>query len=301
LRLAVRAFVRAVHPDLFASGPAGAAAVNDESLKTIQGVLDAVTKSKSIPAAGIKRLKFYVRDSASPEGVRMVSQNFKTTGGDCRNLVAKQLEHLFESVGVPSTFEWGPGDWTHDPESAENARNRGAAPADLDPYSTARDGSGGSPARARDETDASWDPESSSERDASFSRSERKRRADLHGALRVNDKLFEAIAAVPWIPEPRGDDRVRAINDEIVPRLSKEGWRISRDVVERIWRGERDDAAVMHGVDAASGLALSAIVRHSRNFDRVYGKPNTPRVNFYPGPAGNREDGEDAGEDAGER
>ena len=24
------------------------------------------------------------------------------------------------------------------------------------------------------------------------------------GALKVNDKLFEAIAAVPWIPEPDG-------------------------------------------------------------------------------------------------
>ena len=107
----------------------------------------------------------------------------------------------------------------------------------------------------------------------------------------MNDKLFEAIAAVPWIPEPIGDDRVRAINDEIVPRLEKEGWRVSRDVIERIWRGERDDASVMDGVDAASGLALSAIVRHSRNFDRAYGKPNKPRVNFYPKPPPSADDG----------
>ena len=106
----------------------------------------------------------------------------------------------------------------------------------------------------------------------------------------MNDKLFEAIAAVPWIPEPVGDDRVRAINDEIVPRLEKEGWRVSRDVIERIWRGERDDASVMDGVDAASGLALSAIVRHSRNFDRAYGKPNAPRINFYPKPPPSADD-----------
>ena len=63
------------------------------------------------------------------------------------------------------------------------------------------------------------------------------------------------------------------------------------DVIERIWRGERDDANVMDGVDAASGLALSAIVRHARNFDRAYGKPAAPRVNFYPGPPSSRDDG----------
>lgn len=102
------------------------------------------------------------------------------------------------------------------------------------------------------------------------------------GALRINDKLFEAIAAVPWIPEPQGDDRVRAINAEIVPRLAKEGWDVSRENIERIWRGERDDASVMEGLDAASGLALSAIIRHARNFDRVYGTPAKPRVRFYP-------------------
>ena len=38
------------------------------------------------------------------------TQNFKTTGGDCRNLVAKQLATLFAAVGVPSEFQWGEGD-----------------------------------------------------------------------------------------------------------------------------------------------------------------------------------------------
>ena len=36
------------------------------------------------------------------------------------------------------------------------------------------------------------------------------------------------------------------------------------------------------GVDAASALAMGAIVRHAKNFDRVYGKPNKERENFYP-------------------
>ena len=138
LKDAMRRLVRAVHPDLFASGPVGASAVNDESLKTIQGVLDAVTKSRTIPDAGIKRLRFFVRDAEAPEGVRVVTQNFKTTGGDCRNLVAKQLAALFAAVGVPSEFQWGEGDWTRDPESAPNARNRGGAAAGWDLYPAAR-------------------------------------------------------------------------------------------------------------------------------------------------------------------
>jgi hypothetical protein len=284
LKDAMRSLVRAVHPDLFASGPAGASAVNDESLKTIQGVLDAVTKSRVIPDAGIKRLKFYVRDAAAPEGVRVVTQNFKTTGGDCRNLVARQLKELFSAVGVAPEFRWNEGDWTHDPESAPNARARGDVAKGWDLYPAAR-----SHADAKSAASSSSSRFSSDRDDAP--RDDTKRRADLHGALKVNDKLFEAIAAVPWIPEPIGDDRVRAINHEIVPRLEKEGWRVSRDVIERIWRGERDDASVMDGVDAASGLALSAIVRHSRNFDRAYGKPNKPRVNFYPKPPPSADDG----------
>ena len=65
--------------------------------------------------------------------------------------------------------------------------------------------------------------DTSTKTDDAGSKMSRKRRSELQGALKVNDKLFEAIAAVPWIPEPNGDDRVFVINTEIVPRLRKEG------------------------------------------------------------------------------
>lgn len=279
LRDAMRALVRKVHPDLFASGPAGASEVNDDSLKTIQGVLDAVTKSKSIPDAGIKRLRFYVRDESAPEGTRVVPFTFKTTGGDCRNLVARQLTQLFDAVGVPSAFKWEPGDWEHSPKSAENASNRGDVAEGWNLYPVAR----GHETDKRTTSAAASSSSSTSSSSSSSSRTNGARRGGaLMGALKINDKLFEAIAAVPWIPEPQGDDRVRAINAEIVPRLAKEGWDVSRENIERIWRGERYDAAVMEGLDAASGLALGAIIRHARNFDRVYGTPAKPRVRFYP-------------------
>ena len=290
LKEAMRRLVRLVHPDLFASGPAGAAEVNDESLKAIQGVLDSITRSKRLPDAGVRRLRFYVRDPIAPEGVRLVPFTFKTTGGDCRNLVAKQLRSLFDAVGVrPSAFRWEAGDWEHAPERAANAsargdenqnenqnenepsrRSRGAPGMDLYP--------GGM--RAHETTGGSGGGEGAGAKGGSSGSSAATK--TLAAALKINDKLFEAIAAVPWIPEPRGDDRVRAINAEIIPRLSREGWAVSREKIEAVWRGERDDAVAMEGVDAASALAMGAIVRHAKNFDRVYGKPNKERENFYP-------------------
>ena len=209
--------------------------------------------------------------------------------------VASQLTRLFEEVGVPSEFRWEPGDWDNDPDTAAiNARsNRGG---------------GGD-----DNTHVAAAPYASSSSRSSGGRSStQKKPKDLMGALKVNDKLFEAIAAVPWIPEPEGDDRVRAIINDIIPMLVKQGWRLELDrdrdqaggggggggagpgregggggggggsAVEKIWRGERDESVVMDGVDAASGLALSAIVRHAKNFDRVLGKPTKERLNFYP-------------------
>lgn len=256
LKDAMAKLVAKVHPDLFASGPAGAGETNDESLKAIQTVLDSVTRDKTTPNAGIKRLKFFVHDDESPEGVRVVPFSFKTTGGDCRNLVARQLRDVMAKVGVPGDFRWDPGDWDVRDSSGYVARSH-------NPWSNVK---GVDYSNSNGGDDAAGG----------------RKRGDLVAALKINDRLFEAIAAVPWIPEPQGDDRVRAINEEIVPRLAKEGWALDRRVLERIWRGERDDAAVMDGVDAASGLALQAIVKHARAFDRAYGKPARERANFYP-------------------
>jgi len=72
----------------------------------LAGVLDSVTKSKEMPNAGFQRLKFYIRDDAAPEGVTMVPFTLKTTGGDCRNLVARQLSQLFKDVGIAPDFRW---------------------------------------------------------------------------------------------------------------------------------------------------------------------------------------------------
>ena len=259
LKDAMAELVAKVHPDLFASGPAGAGETNDESLKAIQTVLDSVTRDKTTPNAGIKRLKFFVKDDESPQGVRVVPFSFKTTGGDCRNLMAKQLKDVMAKVGTSSDFRWDPGDWEVRADAGYVARSQ-------NPWSNVKG--------------TSYEHENGGE-DGSIE-TNRRRRGDLVAALKIADGLFEAIAAVPWIPEPQGDDRVRVINTEIVPRLAKEGWALDKDRVERIWRGERDDASVMDGLDAASGLALQAIVKHARAFDRAYGKPARERTDFYP-------------------
>ena len=39
---------------------------------------------------------------------------------------------------------------------------------------------------------------------------------------------------------------------------------------------------MIDGGDAASALALAAILRLSRNFERALGAPETPRAEFWP-------------------
>ena len=61
----------------------------------------------------------------------------------------------------------------------------------------------------------------------------------------------------------------------------EEIWR-EKSRREAIWRGERDEDKVIDGGDAASALALAAILRLSRNFERALGAPETPRAEFWP-------------------
>ena len=275
LKEAMRALLKKVHPDLFRDKPelAGAAETNDESLKVIQGILDAVTKSKSTPERGNKRLKFYVRDESVPGGVRLVPFALKTTGGDCRNLVARQLETLFEDVGVPSEFRWEAGDWENFPESVANARDW-SPPRDWTPPPTAP-----APSPSTSSADAKVYSAAAAAADAE----EREHAAKVKAALKMNEVLFETLAAVPWIPEnAEGNERLGAIVHAVIPRLEKGGWRLPRASLEAIWRGERDEDKVIDGGDAASALALAAILRLSRNFERALGAPETPRAEFWP-------------------
>ena len=261
LKVVMKGLVRKVHPDLFRSGPPGAAEVNDDSLKEIQGLLDAVTKSKSIPLSGIKRLKFYVHDDSAPEGVRVVPISFKTTGGDCRNMVATQLKLLFRQVGVPSEFRWEDGDWENNPDGASNASNRGdSAPAPApattpQPAPTSSEEIGGGEGGSGGGSTMSSTSESTSEstRSGGNQSETQPKNPNLMGALKVNDKLFEAIAAVPWIPEPGEDDRVRHIVHVVIPKLVEEGWNLdaSDGRVEKIWKGERDESVLLVGTPAA--------------------------------------------------
>ena len=75
---------------------------------------------------------------------------------------------------------------------------------------------------------------------------------------------------------PRAGDKHRD-HPEAEPR----GAGGLEEKIEAVWRGERDDAVAMEGVDARRRWRW----RHRQarqNFDRVYGKPNKERENFYP-------------------
>ena len=67
--------------------------MNEDTLAYLQGILDAITKSKELPPSGVKRLQFYVKTPGGDSDAELsaVPFTFKTAGGDCRNLVQRQL------------------------------------------------------------------------------------------------------------------------------------------------------------------------------------------------------------------
>ena len=105
----MRLFVAKVHPDKFGAFPVQQE-VNEESLSALTGFLSNVSNPEEdfMPAQKIA-MKFYVQDD---EQLKQVNFQLRTTGGDCKNLVKKQLTALFESVGVPQPeFTWDDKFW----------------------------------------------------------------------------------------------------------------------------------------------------------------------------------------------
>ena len=90
LRQSMTALVRLVHPDVLAATHPEHARANGDALAQLQGTLDGVRKRRErLPGAGVRRLRFYVRDDARAEGVRDVGFTLRTTGGDCQERGAK--------------------------------------------------------------------------------------------------------------------------------------------------------------------------------------------------------------------
>ena len=88
-------------------------------------------------------------------------------------------------------------------------------------------------------------------------------------------KPSEAIAAVAWLPDVEKDakegERKRIVQYEVIPHLVREGWNLKGETLEAIWRGERDEKILLDGIDGGSALAVLAILKHTKNLERMYG------------------------------
>ena len=244
-------------------------------MRAAQGLLSTVQKSRdSHPPAAVRTLRFHVQDTG---GVRVVQQVLRTTGGDCRKVVANSLSDLFGKLGPPRAFRWGEGAWDVLSESvrAERDNRGGETSADLQPEAP-------EPVVQAQPAEASVPPAY----DAAAVARPRKptlrdaqgQPQDLAAALRSLDPLLNAIAAVPWLPhDAEGASRRHYIIHHALGELTAQGWTLERGAA-KVWAGARNADALAAeeealGVDAASAQALKMVVFHARQLEKELGPP----------------------------
>jgi len=260
LKANMTALVRLVHPDVLSSTHPELAKANAEALAYVQGTLDGVQKSKTLPGAKVMRLRFYVRDGARANGVREVPFTLRTTGGDCRNVVARDLGSLFASVGIARSFSWAEMDWstTRSEEEVEEENRR------------RREYKETSRSSAHDEGDE--EVPQAYRQPMPGNPSTREQPMDIHRAMKEMDTAFEAIAACAWLTEADAE-RKRIVQFEVIPHIVNQGWVLKGPTLEAIWRGERDERVLIDGLDGGSALAILAVLKHAKNLERMYGAP----------------------------
>ena len=90
------------------------AEANDQSFQLLNGILSTVKLSNEFPPSINQSITFYVRTKAEPSinpptgSFTQIKLTVRTTGGDCRNILQKSFQSLFEQAGLGSgPFLWG--------------------------------------------------------------------------------------------------------------------------------------------------------------------------------------------------
>ena len=102
--------------------------------------------------------------------------------------------------------------------------------------------------------------------------------SSLDGAKTLNssflDFLFEGLALVPWLPnDEEGRKRRDSMGTIVAPKLREQGWDVKRETLVAVWKGERDRARLLVGLDGASAAAVHAILSHAERAENRLGKP----------------------------
>ena len=230
----------------------------------------------------------------------------KTNGGDCRNVLKQSLQSLFAEVletkgsrggGHAATgsssclgdFTWEASDWANEGTKEEQERERfyeerrrqteeyermveqRKGEDRMNSYS----GSNSSGSNASQATSSSRSSEKEMKR-------EQRRHEKLQEDLKNMDPLFEGIAFVPWLPENEaGRSRKQSVAKEVVPKLQKNGWDLKKESLKEVWRGLRDRAVLLKGLDGASAAAMHAILKHSEIAEKQLGPPTMKRSDTF--------------------
>ena len=117
----LKKFYLKVHPDTFGAFPE-LRAQNEESMQALNGLLQEIKSGDGpYPERRTARLMFIVRMSSGEErdAFMRVPFDIRTTGADCRHIMAESFHKLFKAVGLPHTFHWGTEYWEKRLEAPE--------------------------------------------------------------------------------------------------------------------------------------------------------------------------------------
>lgn len=201
----MRLFVARVHPDKFGAYPKEQQ-VNEQSLSELTGFLSNVSnpEERFAPAQKIS-MEFYIYGSDDGGGggnpLNKIDFKLRTTGGDCKRLVQRQLTELFQTAGVPKPdFTWDEKFWK---------TQEGLRPWDDDDEEEEQEG--------REES-------------AAGSKPAKKVIKSLPELLEALDPVLQAIAAVPWLNQ---SDRIATfVRTKAFDDLAQQGWKNLRPAAE---------------------------------------------------------------------
>ncbi|CAI7792218.1 unnamed protein product [Closterium sp. NIES-54] len=178
------------------------------------------------------------------EKLRKVQLRIRTTGGNCKDLVGRQLSAFFQDCGVSSEFLWPKGYWDL-----------------LSPAAIAHE-------LAKEDAKAAAASAEVAAIQQQQKQEAKKNHPRLEAALDAINGALEAIASVPW--HEALEDKKR-IEDQLLAVLVADGWKVGESV-KRMWAGERDVRKLCLGLDEGSAKMVARVLVHVQGNDKEHGK-----------------------------
>ncbi|PRW58250.1 T-cell activation mitochondrial [Chlorella sorokiniana] len=229
------------------------------------------------------RVTMVFRDHQAGGQLQPVTFHFTTTGGDCQGAVKTRWSQLLQRMGLNPNFYFDGEQFKPPPpprrsvvEPTQHRRSAAPAPppspAEVESV-RARAAAAGFPSQTITEEQFKEMQEQS---DAG--RAQRAAEQDeLSKALQdveANDKLLQAVAAVPWLMaegERQDIEKAKLVQSRVVDKIEADGYDV-RGAARRIWQGQRDLQLLTIGKDVGTALAIKQILFHATVYDRKMGK-----------------------------